>query len=235
MEVSGVAVRILLKSIVKKYGNRVVLSIDRLELEGSRIYAVIGPNGSGKSTLLKIIAGVDREFEGQLSFGKEGAYYEDLVYLPQKPYMFDLTVLQNVLLSINGQNDASKKAMEVLDHVGMKNFSHAKMSSLSGGESQRVALARTLVCGCDIILLDEPASMVDVSSLKHIEKSIKEASKRDSSLILFSTHNPSQALRLADEVIILCNGEIIEHGNPSKVLKNPEKEETIRFLEDWRL
>lgn len=226
---------ISLKNIRKRYGDRVVLEVKDMDFHANSVYAILGPNGSGKSTLIRILAGVERDFEGQICFHANGSKNGDVVYLPQKPYLFDLTVMDNMLLGIKGQNDAQAKAFEALRQVGMESFAKAKMCSLSGGESQRVALARTLVCGCGIILLDEPASSVDIKSMKLLEDCIKSSACKDSTTLIFTTHNPSQALRLASKVIILIAGEIAEKGNPEEVIKNPSNPKTSDFLENWRL
>jgi len=226
---------ISIKNIRKKYGDRVVLDIKEIEFKLSSVYAILGPNGSGKSTLLRILSGVEPDFEGQVHFASNGLNRADIVYLPQKPYHFDLTVMDNVILGIRDQKNAQATALEALRQVGMESFANARMCSLSGGESQRVALARTIVCECDIVLLDEPASSVDIKSMKFIEEYIKNAALKGRKTVIFTTHNPSQALRLASEVIILIAGEIAEKGNPEAVLKNPGDAKTADFLENWRL
>lgn len=226
---------ISIKNIRKKYGERVVLDIKEIEFKLSSVYAILGPNGSGKSTLLRILSGVEPDFEGQVHFTSNGLNRSDIVYLPQKPYHFDLTVMDNVILGIRDQKNAQATAFEALRQVGMESFAKARMCSLSGGESQRVALSRTIVCDSDIVLLDEPASSVDIKSMKFIEECIKNAAQKGHKTVIFTTHNPSQALRLASEVIILIAGEIAEKGNPEAVLKNPKDAKTADFLENWRL
>lgn len=226
---------ISLKNIRKKYGDRMVLEVKDIDFEENSVYAILGPNGSGKTTLLRILAGVERDFDGQVSSAHNGLSYGDVAYLPQKPYLFDLTVMDNMILGIKGQNDAQAKAFEALKQVGMEDFAKAKMCSLSGGESQRVALARTMVCGCGIILLDEPASSVDIKSMRLLEDCIRSAVQKKRTTLIFTTHNPSQALRLASEVIVLIAGEIAEKGNPETVLKNTSNAKTSDFLENWRL
>jgi ABC-type Fe3+/spermidine/putrescine transport system ATPase subunit len=226
---------ISLKSVRKKYGDRLVLEVKDIDFKEQSVYAILGPNGSGKSTMLKILAGVERDYEGQVCFATNGLSNRDVAYLPQKPYLFDLTVMDNMLLGIKEQDGAQAKAFEALQQVGMESFSRARMCSLSGGEAQRVALARTLVCGCGIILLDEPASSVDVKSMKLLEDCIKNTARKIRTTLIFTTHNPSQALRLASEVIILIAGEIADKGNPEKVIKNPSNAKTSDFLENWRV
>lgn len=226
---------ISLKNVKKKYGDRVVLEVSEIDFKENSVYAILGPNGSGKSTLLRILSGVERDFEGQVCCAANGSKNQVVAYLPQKPYLFDLSVMDNMILGLKGQKDARAKAFEALRQVGMESFAKAKMCSLSGGESQRVALARTLICGNDIILLDEPASSVDIKSMRLIEECIRSAAQKSDTTLIFTTHNPSQALRLASEVIILIAGEIAERGHPETVLKKPLNAGTSDFLENWRL
>ena len=226
---------IKIKSLIKKFGDRLVLEINDIEFKQNSIYAILGPNGSGKSTLLRIISGVERDFEGQVSFSENGSNRADIAYLPQRPYLFDLTVMDNVALGIRKQENAQAKALEALKQVGMESFAKAKMCSLSGGESQRVAVARTIVCDCGILLLDEPASSVDIKSMRLVEECIKSTAQKSHKTVIFTTHSPSQALRIASEIIILIEGEIAEKGNPEDVLKRPLNAKTSDFLENWRL
>jgi ABC-type phosphate transport system ATPase subunit len=106
---------------------------------------------------------------------------------------------------------------------------------LSGGEAQRVALARTLILGRSLVLLDEPASATDISGVQLAENYIRTVNKGDGSTIVFSTHNPSQAAHVADEVIMMFRGKIVEKGSPSKVFDSPEEQETKDFLQHWRI
>lgn len=227
--------KIRLVNLKKKYRDRVVLNIDNLELKGNRIYSILGPNGSGKSTMLKILAGIDKNFTGSVFYNEKSYSEHPITYMPQKPYQFDLTVLDNVLLGADGKADSKIMAIRALTNVGMELFINEKMNSLSGGESQRIALARSLIADTPMMFLDEPASMVDIISLKKIENCIRKASNENAKLIVFTTHNPSQAYRLADEVLILWNGNIIEFGTSENVLKNTTNEDAKAFLEDWRL
>jgi len=228
--------KVILKYLKKIYKKRTVLNIGELEFESGKVYAVLGPNGAGKSTMLKIIAGIDEADSGEVIYGScEGEQSACISYLPQKPYIFDFTVLENVTLGMGNNANALQNAKEALNYVGMADFIDAKANSLSGGEAQRVAVARTLVLGRKLVLMDEPASSADISSMRMIEDYIKLVNKENSSTVVFTTHNPSQAYRTADEVIMLWAGEVIEKGEASKVMKNPERKETKEFLENWRL
>lgn len=232
--------RVELLNVKRVFNNKTVLDIDKLSLDNGKIYAVLGPNGSGKTTMLRIMAGFDRDICGSVCYnGVEKNHINDISYMPQNIYMFDLTVFQNVIMGINNSEikgiEVAERAENALTFVGMENFSNVKARSLSGGEAQRVALARTLILGKSLVLLDEPSSATDISGVELIEKYIKTVNKKDGSTIVLTTHNPSQAARIADEVIIMHGGRIIEMGIPSKVFSSPEKQETKDFLRNWRI
>ncbi|KNY28411.1 ABC transporter ATP-binding protein [Pseudobacteroides cellulosolvens] len=224
---------ICLKEIKKSYNGRIVLDIDDLLFERGKIYAVLGPNGSGKSTLVKIIKGIEKPDSGEVLY--TGKKEMDFAYLPQKPYMFNFSVLKNIMMGIANKDDALKKAKDALKQVGLENLKEARACSLSGGEAQRVATARILVLDKEVVLLDEPAAAVDVSSIHLVENYIKKANKENKTTFIITTHNPSQAIRLADEAIFLFEGRVYERGEPEKLFKNPEKSETISFLANWRI
>ncbi|MCX7708342.1 MAG: ABC transporter ATP-binding protein [Clostridia bacterium] len=232
--------RVELKGIKKIYHDKVVLDISSLGLEKGKIYAVLGPNGSGKTTLLKILSGIEKASEGLVHYlDMEMLQEKQIAYMPQKVYMFDLTVLENTVLGLKERKicgtEAEKLAMEALEQVGMNSFSRKKARCLSGGEAQRVALARTLALGKELVLLDEPASATDIAGVDLVEKYICCVNEKNGSTIVFTTHNPSQAARIADEVIIMSGGRVVEKGKPSMVFNSPQNQETRDFLKSWRI
>lgn len=242
--------RVELRDIERVYNGKRVVDIGALTLESGKIYAVVGPNGSGKTTMLKIIAGQDNSYKGAVFYnGVEKFNNINIAYMPQSTYIFDFTVLKNVMLGMgnngigfrgneicNHENrDIIRRAEQALINVGMGGFSNVKAQSLSGGEAQRVALARTLVLGKSLVLLDEPASATDLSGVELAEKYIKTVNKKDGSTIIFTTHNPSQAAHIADEVIMMYNGKILEMGSPLMVFEAPRCQDTRDFLRNWRI
>ncbi|HEX2945495.1 MAG TPA: ATP-binding cassette domain-containing protein [Clostridia bacterium] len=232
--------RVELINLKRYFNEKKALDIDRLLIESGKVYAVLGPNGSGKSTMLRILAGFDRDFSGSVCYnGMEKLQYNCISYMPQSIYMFDFTVLENVLLGFGrgriDRSDALSRVKAALGFVGMDGFSNAKARSLSGGEAQRVALARTLVLGRDLVLLDEPSSATDITGVGLAEKYIRSVNSKDGSTIVFTTHNPSQAARIADEVIMMHSGRIVEIGSPQQIFDSPKEQETRDFLRNWRI
>lgn len=226
--------RIHLSNIKKAYNGRMVLDVDSLLFEQAKIYAILGPNGSGKSTLLKIIKGLVKPDFGSVVFENN---MKSIAYLPQVPYIFNLTVLENVILgmeALKSDNEARLLAFNALEQAGLEQFANQKATKLSGGEAQRMAVVRTLIKQNDFALLDEPAASVDISNSQQLEKLIVKQKNEKGTTIIFTTHNPSQAMRIADEVIIMMEGKIVEKGNPQKVLREPEHLDTENFLKNWR-
>lgn len=226
---------LIVKNLKKAYGTRTVLDIEELELEEGKIYAVLGPNGSGKSTLLQILAGLCTADCGHVYFNeREGLLVEERVFLPQNPYLFDFTVVENVQLGLK-EGNRKQRALEALRLVGMESFSNARPSSLSGGEAQRVAVARALLPGRKWVLLDEPASYTDIASMRQVEEYMQAVNEKKGSGMLFTTHNPSQALRIADEMLFLWQGKIVEKGEPAALIHSPSHGEFREFMENWRI
>ena len=225
--------RIILRAVKKCYNGREVLNIENLEFESGKIYALLGPNGAGKTTLLRVIAGAEKLDSGSICI--DGIKDESIAYLPQKPYLFDMTVMDNVCIGLKKSDNVLVKADKALKYLGMEGFKNSKMLGLSGGEAQRVVIARTLVLEKKLVLLDEPLSSVDISSMQLVEDYIKKVNKRDGSTIIFSTHSPTQALRMADEALFMQDGKVIEKGAPSNLLNSPKEKETAEFLKNWRI
>lgn len=214
----------------KKYGDRVVLDVDKLRFEKGRVYALIGTNGSGKSTLLQTLAKVI-DFKGDV----KGLTENDVAYMPQKSFAFSTSVLANVTAPcpIHRIFTERAKAKRLLKSLALDHLSKKNASRLSGGETQRVALARMLVAPHDFLLLDEPSASMDVESTLISEEVIKDYLEMTGCTLIFATHSITQAKRLADEVIVLDSGKVVERGFTDQVLENPENDKTKSFLEQF--
>lgn len=222
---------IVLRDVVQQFGGRIVLEIPELLFEPGKRYGLIGENGSGKTTLIRMLAGTGKPTSGNI----EGLEGKKVGYLPQSPYAFSFSVLQNVELALNGHHDAKEIAQKTLVAVGMEGLMDARGDRLSGGEAQRMALARVLVRSYDVLLLDEPTSSTDVRSMDLIETTLKEYLRKTQCTLIFSTHSPAQALRLADEVLYLEKGRLVEQGLARELFHSPQDERTKAFLRHWSL
>lgn len=222
-----------LVNVQKRYGARVALDISQLTIEPGERLAVIGPNGSGKSTLIRLLAGVLAPDTGTVQTGNMPR--GEIGYLPQQPYAFDLSVQKNVELALAGEADKAKIAQEALERVGLLHLSKARANRLSGGETQRMALARVLVKPRKLLLLDEPTASADIQAMELIERAILDYADQTGCTLVFSSHAPSQAMRLSTRVLALDGGRIGELGETAQVLQSPQTESTRAFLKSWRL
>ncbi|HEX3045714.1 MAG TPA: ABC transporter ATP-binding protein [Bacillota bacterium] len=228
-----------LLNVTKTYQGRTVLQLENIIFESGKKYAILGPNGSGKTTLLRIASAILKADQGAIHYnGDPRLPGERIAYLPQKPYLFNTTVQGNLTFAMDTgtrvkRENARMRAECALEALGMKNFSRAKAGNLSGGEAQKVALLRTLVLGKDLVLLDEPTAAVDMPSMKRVEDYITNVIRKNHSTLIFSTHNPSQAARMADEIIILWDGRMVEKGPCHQVLFESRQKETREFLQYW--
>lgn len=227
-------VAIELLGVKKSYGGRTVLDIEAFCFEQEKRYALLGANGSGKSTLLRILAGLLPSDEGEV---RRGGYLEksDVAFLPQKPYAFALPVEKSVLIGAEySQKQDFKLALRALELVGMHDFRKEREDKLSGGEAQRVALARVLLQPRKLLLLDEPTSATDIMGVEVIETALKEFCDAARCTLIVATHSPAQAMRLADVVIIMDAGRIVEYGDAKSVLLSPSNDRAQAFLRNWK-
>lgn len=224
---------IRLSGIKKIYGGREVLNIERFEFKTGMRYALLGANGAGKSTLLRILAGLLMPDEGKME-NSICLEKQDAAYLPQKPYNFALKVEKSILLGASkAEREDTKHIEKVLELVGMKGFEKQREDKLSGGEAQRIALARILIRPRKLLLLDEPSSATDIAGMKLIENAITDFCKQTGSTLIFSSHSPAQAVHLADTAIFLHRGNIEEFGDAKKVVTEPSGENAKAFLSTW--
>lgn len=212
-------------SAKKTYGDKVALDIENLTIKSGKAIALIGANGSGKSTLLKIL---DR----QIAFEGDITGLSKIAYMPQNSYAFAMSVKRNILLPIPLRD---RKAFDfrldfLVEKLSLKNLLGKNATLLSGGETQKMALARTLMAPCDTLLLDEPTSALDVEQAKCVIALLKrDAAERDLTLI-FATHSLKQAELLADEAIFLVDGKIVERGCPKTIFSQPQTLELADFI-----
>jgi len=229
--------RLQLKNVEKSYGSIKALEDINLEVVGGKTITLIGVNGAGKTTLLRVIAGLEERDKGSILLdgkdinGKKLRQIATLVF--QKTVMFNRSVYGNLAygLKIRGEKDCEIKDRidrELLT-VGLRNFEKRKARKTSGGEQQRIALARAFLLNPRILLLDEPTANLDPNNATMIERAIASRKKEDG-IIIMATHNLAQARRLADEIIHIYNGGIVERSSPDDFFSNPRSEVTRKFI-----
>ncbi len=208
---------IQVRNVEKSYGDKKVLDVESLTLEEEKITGIIGANGSGKSTLLNIIAGLDDEYSGRVLYnGKEiDRHIRDRMTLVfQKAYLFKRSVYKNIAYPLKirkkDKEDIEKRVLEMLELLEIKDLKGKTGNKLSGGESQKVALARALVFQPDLLLLDEPTSNIDPEYILHMERAIRKFNQETKGTIVIVTHNIDQAERLCQRIIKLERGKVVE-------------------------
>jgi tungstate transport system ATP-binding protein len=215
-----------LRGLTREYGGRTVLDIPRLELGEGKICALLGPNGAGKTTLLTILAFLEQPSTGQVSYrGGNTVLSErerqrlrrEIVMVDQSPVMFSSSVLANMEFGLRVRKlDAGERTLrvaEALDLVGMGGFASAPAHRLSGGETQRVAMARALALAPKVLLCDEPTSNVDIENQAIILDILRRINREKNTTIAFTTHDRSQAEHLASRLVTLDRGRIVEGGH----------------------
>lgn len=209
-------------AFTKTYNNRRVLTMPGIELTAGQITAVIGANGSGKSTLAKVLAGIEPPDQKirPLEVGSLG-------YMPQKSYAFRMSMERNITL--NGRNRS--QAGQLMEALQISQLSHQRAKKLSGGETAKMALARLLMGRYELLILDEPTAAMDMESTLAAEALLRQYCKETGCSILLITHSIQQARRIAEQVIFLHQGQLVEQGETVRVLAAPSEEQTKRFLE----
>lgn len=206
-----------IKNVKKAYGEKVVLDMPSLKIEEGKITGITGPNGSGKSTLINIISGMESEFDGNVLYnGKqidEGTR-RTITHVFQKPYLFRRRVYENIAYPLRirkvDKNQEKELVKEVIKNLEIDDLIDKKGHLLSGGETQKVALARALVFKPELLILDEPTSNIDPESIKIMEREILRFNKESKGTVIIVTHNPDQAQRICDNIIYLSSGKVVD-------------------------
>ena len=227
-----------IREIQKKFQDTQVLNIENnIGFESHRIHGLIGPNGAGKTTLLRIIAGVDKDYEGELLYDNKKNHkdiYKEMTYVRQSPYMIKASVKDNILYPLKIRNivreESESKVECLIKEFRLDELKDKNAKKLSGGEMQRVALARALSFDPKLIILDEPASNLDPEYIELIEKSLLKRVKNKDLTVIIVTHNISQAKRICDKLYVMHKGKITEYGDTDIVIKSPKREDTRKFL-----
>lgn len=231
-----------IKKLYKSYGdNEVLKGIDQTVSE-AEVLCIVGPSGSGKSTMLRCINLLEVPTSGEVYIDGELVTSQNINEIRTKMGMvfqnFNLfphmTVLENVTcapINVKGISkiDAEAKGMDLLTRVGLDNKANAYPRSLSGGQQQRVAIARALAMDPEIMLFDEPTSALDPEMVGEVLDVMKDLAKEGLAMIVV-THEMGFAKEVADKVIFMDEGVIVEQGTPEDVLVNPSEERTKNFL-----
>lgn len=229
------------KNISKKYEDKYAIKDVSFSLEKGKFLCLLGPSGSGKSTILHSIGGFIKH-EGEIildgkSIKNLSPEDRDVSTVFQSFGLFPhMNVLKNVMYGLKfKEKDKSKKekeaeAREVLRIVGLNGYEKRYPSELSGGEKQRVALARSLVVRPKILLMDEPLSALDAKLRSEMQFEIRRIQREFNITTIFVTHDQKEAFVMADEIIIINQGELVAKGAPQGIYNHPKNEFTLDFI-----
>lgn len=233
-----------IKNLSKCFEDLEVLKDVNLSVAKGEVVVIIGPSGSGKSTLLRCINLLETPTGGEILYleedithlGKKVTDYRKQVGMVfQRFNLFPLkNALENVMYAPVKLNkvpvkEAKEQAMDLLKKVGLENRAHAYPSALSGGQQQRVAIARALAMKPEILLFDEPTSALDPELVGDVLEVMKQLAKEGMTMIVV-THEMGFAKDVADRVIFMDGGYVIEEGVPQDIFKSPKNERTRTFL-----
>jgi len=224
-----------LRGVTKSYGSIQALDDVTLEVNRGEVLTLLGPNGSGKTTLVKIAAGLEAPSDGYFVF--DGVKVEPsnvasvrrratLVF--QKTVIFRGSVFDNVAFGLRlrgiSAQELEGKVTDALDLVRLSHLRERRARSLSGGEQQRLSLARAIALDCDVVLLDEPTANLDPDSLIIIKDVIRRLNHEKGTTIIIATHNLEQAEDLSDRIVLLREGRVVEEARPEDLFVEPSAE-----------
>jgi len=235
--------RLEIRNLTRRYDRRAVVNDVSLRVMPGQVTCLLGPSGCGKSTTLRMIAGVEMQDSGEIYV--DGRLICDTVFRvpPERRHiglMFQdfalfphLNVAHNVAFGLLG-NKAEKfaRVTELLERVGMGRYIDAYPHELSGGEQQRVALARALAPKPSIMLMDEPFSGLDNRLRDGIRDETLDILREEDTAILLVTHEPQEAMRMADEIALMRDGRIVQQGAPYNIYNSPIDRSAVAFFSD---
>ncbi|MED1467792.1 ABC transporter ATP-binding protein [Bacillus salipaludis] len=231
------------KNIVKKYRTKTIINSFSLDIEAGELVVFIGPSGCGKTTLLKMINKLIQPTSGKIYVnGKDISTMNtielrrNIGYVIQNTGLFPhMSIKENLELipKLKGEDPEAiaKKTEELLETVGLnpKEYLHRYPNELSGGQQQRVGVARAFSTNSDIILMDEPFSALDPVTRSSLQDELFQMQKEFNKTIIFVTHDMDEAIKIADKICILKDGDILQYDSPENILKNPAN----HFVEDF--
>ena len=232
------------EALCVKFGKITALDSVNIEIKKGETVVVIGPSGSGKSTLLRSFNLLEKPSGGKVFFegkditsrggdidhirAKMGMVFQQFNLFPHLTVLENLTLAPKLVLKLT-QSEATDRAKELLTRVGLEDRAGAYPAQLSGGQKQRVAIVRALCMEPDVMLFDEPTSALDPEMVGEVLDVMKSLAKEGMTMVVV-THEMGFAREVADRVIFMDKGQIIEQGSPEEIFNSPRHDRLIQFL-----
>ena len=235
--------RLEVKNLSRSFGRLTVVEKISFQISSGQVTCLLGPSGCGKSTTLRMIAGVEKPSSGQIFVDEElisssafqvppearsiGLMFQDFALFPH------LNVQQNVYFGLTGSKEFKRKrSIDLLEKVGLAHLASHYPYSLSGGEQQRIALIRALAPQPKIMLMDEPFSGLDDRLRDEIRDQTFNLLRSEDTAVLMVTHDPQEAMKVADEIALMRNGKILQRGAPYNIYNAPVDLKALQFFSD---
>ncbi len=229
-----------IKNLKKAYGDKIVLDDIDLEISKNEFLVLVGPSGSGKSTLMRIIAGLEKEYSGDIALSKEdlsklapkerniSMVFQNYALYPHK------TVFQNIAFPLKllgkDKEHIANNVLDIAKKLSIEDLLERKPNELSGGQRQRVALARALIKNPSIFLMDEPLSNLDAKLRVQLRQEIFKLKSLSDSIFVYVTHDQIEALTLGDKIAVLNEGKIQQIASPQELYEKPANTFVASFI-----
>lgn len=234
------AVRLQAQRLLMRHASGFELRVDSILGHAGETVCLLGPTGSGKTTLLRLLTGLERADAGDVRLDEQpvrpGAsdLLRRIVMMPQRPFLQSCTVRENVGFGLKVRSvptdESVQRVNRQLERCGLQALADQPARTLSGGQMQLVALARALAIESDVLLLDEPTASLDPARVELVERLIAEERSRRPMTIFWATHNLFQARRMADRVVLLLDGAIVEDTVTDDFFQRPSDPRTAEFV-----
>ena len=235
--------RLEVKNLSRSFGNLTVVDKISFQIFSGQVTCLLGPSGCGKSTTLRMIAGVEKPSSGKIFVDEEltsnasfqvppearsiGLMFQDFALFPH------LNVQQNVYFGLAGSKEfKEKRSLDLLERVGLAHLAFNYPHSLSGGEQQRIALIRALAPQPKIMLMDEPFSGLDDRLRDEVRDETFNLLRSEDAAVLMVTHDPQEAMKVADEIALMRDGKILQRGAPYNIYNAPVDLKALQFFSD---
>jgi ABC-type sugar transport system ATPase subunit len=228
-----------IRDLLVQREKKTVLDIEHLSVEAGEVLAIVGPNGAGKSTLFLTLARLLKVARGTIHFDGHSSlntleYRRRIALVLQEPLLMDTSVKDNAAIGLRFRGipkaEAERRVVHWLERLGVAHLAERPARKLSGGESQRVSLARAFVLQPELLLLDEPFTALDAPTRLRLLEDLQSVLAETSTTTIFITHDLQEASKLATRMAVMLNGRIHQVGEPSEVFAHPADAQVAEFL-----